>query len=622
MEISVPKEQLIREHTVKPGEYLYQIIRSYGVLEEDIPKVVELTSMLNPDIADLNKLSPGQKLEIPLSASLDLESKKPASPQKVRVPSAGDVDTRFYTVRPGDRLVHIMRHELGLPDNLIFNEYLNLFRELNPGVDNVETILAGSRIILPVPPEGLDLASGITLAGQPLKPGETDQVKTSELADPPRIPWEEIPPVEMNAVMLSALAQQRARAARSAPREPQSSPESRAEPDSETKAEGPPSPTGRPLSRNYAQDPGLPETGEAESKQDSAEAPPRERLRSYDFTREKTRKPQMIAAIPKQTANATAADMPEKQRQMTEPTPPKPAPINDMDRKTYVLDMLKTMGFAFTPGNEILFPLNDGNWLRLNLLMTPICTAPWGKSYLLSPPNFYTEKQIEQIASLGFVLCGMPGNWDPAKVIAVLEEKSRGQIRLWDPERPLILKRSNVVFDLKAQHIVQLRTAGKARFFMFNLLSYGQDPMPNLLRAFLAKQDLTLREWSQKPGGGIRPVSQAWPSANSIMVPQVAGYSAWTDLRALLGEEALNFDPPREDLESVLAALNERGMTMDTSLHISWREGQVRAVSLTVPAKLIQVEPEPLALLNPAQADPYLFSLLSLKGYRCATIKW
>ncbi|MFP4168980.1 MAG: LysM peptidoglycan-binding domain-containing protein [Desulfonatronovibrionaceae bacterium] len=135
------KEELLR-YKVRAKEHLYQIMRSFGLTNEQISRVIPEIKELNPHIEDLSNLQPGQTLILPV-----LKSSKKALSEQMERWKAKPVNTQ---VRSGDSVVSMLRRIGGVPHYLIFNEYLNLFRDLNPELENIDQLEPGQEVSLPV----------------------------------------------------------------------------------------------------------------------------------------------------------------------------------------------------------------------------------------------------------------------------------------------------------------------------------------------------------------------------------------------------------------------------------------------------------------------------------------
>jgi hypothetical protein len=133
------------EHVVKQGEWLFKILESKGYSASEIQTLLPGIQSLNPHIPNMNRLMPGQVIQIPdISAKADTVMARP----KPTTPS-GSYQKMPYVVRSGDTLVQILQAQ-GVPTRLIFSQYMDLFLELNPDVPDTNTLRVGQEIILPV----------------------------------------------------------------------------------------------------------------------------------------------------------------------------------------------------------------------------------------------------------------------------------------------------------------------------------------------------------------------------------------------------------------------------------------------------------------------------------------
>ena len=132
------------EHIVKQGEWLYKILESKGYSAAQIQRILPDIQTLNPHIPDINRLLPGQVIQIPEASSADTGIKRPQAPTPPE-----SYEKTPYVVRQGDTLIQILK-EQGVPNRLIYSQYLDLFLELNPEVPNSNTLRVGQKVILPV----------------------------------------------------------------------------------------------------------------------------------------------------------------------------------------------------------------------------------------------------------------------------------------------------------------------------------------------------------------------------------------------------------------------------------------------------------------------------------------
>ena len=133
------------EHVVKQGEWLFKILESKGYSASEIQGLLPGIQSLNPHIPDMNRLMPGQVIQIPeisSTAGSVVARPKPTTPP-------GSYEKMPYVVRSGDTLVQILQAQ-GVPTKLIFGQYMDLFLKLNPDVPDSNTLRVGQEIILPV----------------------------------------------------------------------------------------------------------------------------------------------------------------------------------------------------------------------------------------------------------------------------------------------------------------------------------------------------------------------------------------------------------------------------------------------------------------------------------------
>ncbi|MBU2552607.1 MAG: LysM peptidoglycan-binding domain-containing protein [Proteobacteria bacterium] len=173
----------VEEYVVESGDILTRILQRRRVVGEGpIPRdLLALIQALNPDLKDPDLIHVGQKLFLPVEgvaveaegpatgpkekAAVEPPAKieekaaakppagpevKPAAPPPVSPDETRDMKFKSVKVRPGERLALILRR-VGIPEHLIFNEYINLTIKINPQLKNPNLILAGQEIKVPLP---------------------------------------------------------------------------------------------------------------------------------------------------------------------------------------------------------------------------------------------------------------------------------------------------------------------------------------------------------------------------------------------------------------------------------------------------------------------------------------
>lgn len=125
-------------YTVEPGDTLWKILaQTQNARYNDFPYLYKKFRELNPEITDLNRIISGRRIRIPHIPGSGKEFSVQAAPEDI------------YVIKKGQHLAMILRQVYGLPDELIFNEYLNLIRDLNPEIKNLDLVGAGQRVRMP-----------------------------------------------------------------------------------------------------------------------------------------------------------------------------------------------------------------------------------------------------------------------------------------------------------------------------------------------------------------------------------------------------------------------------------------------------------------------------------------
>ena len=134
-------------YTVKKGDLLSTIIRNIpGITEKDISNNYQLIKELNPNIADLNNLEPGQLLVLP-GKPVTVAEEKEVTPPPAVTSAISSTRGKHYTIKKGDTLIKIIHRELKIKTNI--QKTLKIIKSMNPGIRNVNKIYAGKIIKLP-----------------------------------------------------------------------------------------------------------------------------------------------------------------------------------------------------------------------------------------------------------------------------------------------------------------------------------------------------------------------------------------------------------------------------------------------------------------------------------------
>ena len=136
-------QAFIEPHTIKKNEYLWKILREhYKLTNPKIAFYCKIARVVNPEIKDLNRLEPNQKIHIPYKYIKGLQSESGS----VKAP-VSDIE---YVVKPGEHLAKILRDQYHIPESFLFNrETYRLIRGANPKIKNVHELEEGQKIIIP-----------------------------------------------------------------------------------------------------------------------------------------------------------------------------------------------------------------------------------------------------------------------------------------------------------------------------------------------------------------------------------------------------------------------------------------------------------------------------------------
>lgn len=141
------KPQGASQYTVKEGDTLRRILMDvYNAKEEDLPALYKRFRQDNPGITDLDYIPSGTKIVISTSGNASPVVGKKKTPQEFEV---RDIAPDEYVIKQGEHLARIMRKVYGVSDVLIFNEYMDLIKKMNPEISDPNLIKTGQKIKLP-----------------------------------------------------------------------------------------------------------------------------------------------------------------------------------------------------------------------------------------------------------------------------------------------------------------------------------------------------------------------------------------------------------------------------------------------------------------------------------------
>ena len=148
------RKVLTEEYTVQEGEWVWQILRERGLLEQrNLSEILAVLKKLNKSLGNLSLIHPGEKIIIPLKIAPVTGASIPSAPVqpiKTSLADLKDVDLENYTVRPGDTLSRVVRGRYDIPADYLYGEYLEMVKKLNPTIGDVDVIHPGQKIRLPI----------------------------------------------------------------------------------------------------------------------------------------------------------------------------------------------------------------------------------------------------------------------------------------------------------------------------------------------------------------------------------------------------------------------------------------------------------------------------------------
>lgn len=135
------------EYTVREGDSLRRILMDvYKAKEQDLPYLYRQFRLLNPGISSLDNIHAGMKIRIPLLASVLAAAQEKSMPPGVEVRKVAPDE---YVIKQGEHLAKILRDVYGIPDEVIYRQYIDLVREHNPQITNPDLIQPGQKLKLP-----------------------------------------------------------------------------------------------------------------------------------------------------------------------------------------------------------------------------------------------------------------------------------------------------------------------------------------------------------------------------------------------------------------------------------------------------------------------------------------
>ena len=167
-------------YTVKRGDNLWVIlVKNYGIKDRQFYFFCRITKSLNPKLKNADEIVPGQVLLVPFKYVPHFEVEKEVFRSvllDVLSSQSSEMPTEEYTFSKGEHLAQVLRDMYSVPDDLIFNKYLEVVKQLNPDMDDIDLVQPEQKIILP------SITSYLEDSGEEVKPEEVlaEEVAPSE----------------------------------------------------------------------------------------------------------------------------------------------------------------------------------------------------------------------------------------------------------------------------------------------------------------------------------------------------------------------------------------------------------------------------------------------------------
>jgi len=144
-------------YVVQKNEWVYKIFRQKGeISQQDFQEFLEIFKRLNPTLRNVDRIRPGQQIFIPLK-KLEQESLPGQSSGVVTIPFVTiskineilEAYSKPYRVIRGDWVSTLVVKRFGPYGTPSYDQGLELFKALNPDIDNLDLIHTGQMLTLP-----------------------------------------------------------------------------------------------------------------------------------------------------------------------------------------------------------------------------------------------------------------------------------------------------------------------------------------------------------------------------------------------------------------------------------------------------------------------------------------
>ena len=147
-------------YQIQQGDWVLKIFRQKGELaHDDFREFLGIFQRLNPHVKDIDRIRPGQVVDIPLKkltqGNLPGQSSGVVTIPFVMISDAKEMlkkHTRTYTIQQGDTVSTLVANRFGGRfGNTTYSQGLKLFKAANPHIKDINRIYAGQKIYMPDP---------------------------------------------------------------------------------------------------------------------------------------------------------------------------------------------------------------------------------------------------------------------------------------------------------------------------------------------------------------------------------------------------------------------------------------------------------------------------------------
>ncbi|MEJ2638728.1 MAG: LysM domain-containing protein [Desulfosarcinaceae bacterium] len=150
---------LCEPYEVQKNDWVLKIFRQKGeIAHQDFREFLGIFKRLNPHIKDVNRIRPGQIIDIPLRkvqpGGLPGQASGIVTIPFVSITEVVDLlnsQSSTYQVQRGDTISQLIAKRFGAYGSISYSEGVQMLRALNPNITDINKIYAGQQIYLPSP---------------------------------------------------------------------------------------------------------------------------------------------------------------------------------------------------------------------------------------------------------------------------------------------------------------------------------------------------------------------------------------------------------------------------------------------------------------------------------------